>query len=126
MQMLIASLNKRLDQLQSHASHVQDESANLRQQVAKLHAQHDIWRQQNQRLLHPVAHPVTHPVADPVAHPVADPVAHPVADPVAQTSEQHASRALTRMSFSRAARVTSWRWLPCSVCARRNSPLAAK
>ena len=52
MQGLISGLNRRLDQLQSQASHAQDESANLRQQAAVLHAQHEILQRENQRLLH--------------------------------------------------------------------------
>lgn len=51
-QELISGLNRRLDQLQSHASRAQDESGNLRQRVAVLNAQHEILQRENQRLLH--------------------------------------------------------------------------
>lgn len=52
MQELISGLNKRLDQLQSHASRSQDESGSLRQRVAVLNAQREILQKDNQRLLH--------------------------------------------------------------------------
>ena len=51
-QELISGLNRRLDQLQNHASRAQDESGNLRQRVAVLNAQNEVLKKDNQRLLH--------------------------------------------------------------------------
>ena len=52
LQELISGLNKRLDQLQTHATRAQDEASNLRQRVASLNAQHELLQKDKQRLQH--------------------------------------------------------------------------
>lgn len=52
MQELISGLNKRLDQLQIHASRAQDEASSLRQHVATLSGQKELLQKENQRLQH--------------------------------------------------------------------------